>query len=342
MLVDFLRAITPLQLAAVLSSLSPEDLANVRRSLRIKRTLDGSEESAAVLRSMVLMGVRKGWPGQFAESATAGPHATAMTVLGEDFDNPTEEETRRAIVAVLNEHGATLTCLWLAFLLSCEVRATPHIVKICSETPELDALINAEAPAESSATNFELLERERKDRSEQRASARELRRRKNESDNRSRANNKRFKRSRIAEPTSVENTTPTPSTDAPTDAPTPTKLTFPHLGRWPKADPHHELVGSVVNAYVSFTSNWAEGKVRPVVVLAVEPKRVIVKPLYSRPRHGAGLWRAIEIIDWQSAGLLRKSWAGDEVHCVKKTSEPHGRLSLADWNRVCRGEVNRE
>ena len=332
-----LRALTPGQLAEMISSLPDEDIEKIHRKLHLKRKLDGSEESATKLRTMLLMSTGKGWLTEFAEIVTCGPRATAMRVLGDKFANPDEEETRQAILSVLHQYGSALTGLWVALMLSHEARATPHIVRVCSEIAELDAFVSGDTPTRVNSPAIATQERERKDRSAQRSVKREQRRKKREADERSRSNNKRdARKSALVAPAMGDDPSPPPTAD---NAET-TKMCFPHLSRWPKADPHHELVGSVVNAYVPFTTSDDDGKVRPAVVLAVASRYLIVKPLYSKPRFGAGHWRAVEILDWRDAGLHHESWAGDEVHRVRTASAPYGRLSLTDWNRVCRGEVN--
>ena len=334
-LVEVVRVLTPSQIAELLSSLPTNELAKVRKKLRIKHDLDGSEAAAAKLRLMLLTGARQGWPTAFAEVVTERPRLTAMRVLGDRFDTPDEDDARRAIMAVVEEHGPTLASIWVALILSSKTAASTHILKVCSEIDTLEAIINGKTSEPKVHTAGTLRKIERKDRSEQRHTEREQRRKKRANDARSRSNNKRITRHN----SSIVEEVPTPPLGAANEIEQ-ERLAYPHLGRYPNADAVHEMVGLVVNTFILFTSSPAEGKFRPAVVLAVEPRRLIVKPLYSEPNFGAGHWRAIEIIDWYEAGLRKKSWAGDEIHRVRRASEPIGRLTLSDWNRVCRGEVN--
>ncbi|NBW91759.1 MAG: hypothetical protein EBR53_04790, partial [Actinobacteria bacterium] len=85
-----------------------------------------------------------------------------------------------------------------------------------------------------------------------------------------------------------------------------------------------------------------EGKVRPCVIVAVAPKYYIVRPIFSRASRYAGVWRAVQIYDWQQAGLDHESVVGHETQkiALDKIRSHIGELSLSDWNRICRGEVN--
>ena len=120
-------------------------------------------------------------------------------------------------------------------------------------------------------------------------------------------------------------------------------LVHPHIRPGQGISATHELVRSVVMTYIAFdkTNPAAEGKVRPCVVVAVGPRHFLVRPIYSNPYRFAGHWRSVRLNDWSEAGLTRQSFVGFNIHKVARTNlQLTGRLSVRDWNRICRGEVN--
>jgi len=123
------------------------------------------------------------------------------------------------------------------------------------------------------------------------------------------------------------------------------RLVHPHVRPGSGISASHELVGSVVVTYIAYdkTNPEEEGKVRPCVVVAVGPKHFLVRPIYSNPYKFAGHWRSVRLDDWKKAGLARQSFVGFNTHRVARTNlQLTGCLSVRDWNKVCRGEVNTE
>jgi hypothetical protein len=121
------------------------------------------------------------------------------------------------------------------------------------------------------------------------------------------------------------------------------KLQHGHLKRYLKASTSHAQTGQVNWGFISYGKNDPdEGKVRPCVIVAVAPRYYIVRPIFSRASRYAGVWRAVQIYDWQQAGLHHESVVGHETQkiALDKIRSHIGELSLSDWNRICRGEVN--
>ena len=121
------------------------------------------------------------------------------------------------------------------------------------------------------------------------------------------------------------------------------KLQHGHLKRYLKASTSHAQTGQVKWGFISYGKNDPdEGKVRPCVIVAVAPRYYIVRPIFSRASRYAGVWRAVQIYDWQQAGLDHESVVGHETQkiALDKIRSHIGELSLGDWNRICRGEVN--
>jgi len=101
-------------------------------------------------------------------------------------------------------------------------------------------------------------------------------------------------------------------------------------------------VGELYWAYIAWGPDQAQGKFRPVLVVGASSSKVWVRPCYSEDLV-AGRWRAVEILDWRPAGLTKGSYVSIGLVKLSRKSlrKQIGRMSLNDWNRVCRGEVHR-
>jgi hypothetical protein len=76
-------------------------------------------------------------------------------------------------------------------------------------------------------------------------------------------------------------------------------------------------------------------------VVASNSKYVWVRPIYTND-YTAGRWKAVEIFDWKQAGLDHSSYvASYDLRLSKHRCDvSNDRMTLNDWNRVCRGEVH--
>ena len=330
-----IRDMTPHEFAELLESLSEADAPKVSRLLRTRLARRGEMEPAAQkLRDKTVFGTVRMVPLGLAEIASEELDDRAREVLGERYADPSQQEVADLADIMSSEFGLPRTRLWFAYLVAIGVVATPHIEAVASGIDGLELRPEAPEPSSTSPTN-ETDQETREDRRRRRQAQREDRARTRKSNESSRANNRRFDRRRGTpdDPPVTEEITPAQTDTVPRE-----RRTHPRLARYPKADPRHELVGGIVIAWIRFTSEPDAGKNRPCVILAVEDRRMVVKPLYSHPRFGAGWWRAVEIMHWESAGLSRKSWAGDEIHTVRRFNDVVGHLHIDDWNRVCLGE----
>ncbi|MEY4392274.1 MAG: hypothetical protein RLZZ544_983 [Actinomycetota bacterium] len=332
-----IRDMTADEFAQVLESLSQEDATTVASLLRKRLARRGlPENSADSLRKKLLFSSKNHVPLAFAEIIGQDLGNRSKEILGTSYENPTADEVGMLTEVLTSEFGVARTRIWYGLLVAVGVKASTHIETVARSIPGLDL---APHPSEGapeipgSVTDPSLRERRR----ERRQISRDMRARKRDSDRLSRRNNRKFDDKPTGVPTAPMSSVPPETDTGPIDT---GRRVFPHLGRYPTADPHHDLVGAVVVAWIRFTTEPDTGKARPCVVLAVEPHRLVVKPLYSNPRFGAGFWRAIEIIDWSQAGLRNKSWAGDEIHTVRRHENTLGRLTDNDWNRICLGEPN--
>ena len=333
-----MRAMTGDEFAQLLESLSEEDARAVSARLRARVAARGAPETnGAKLRTKAVFGTKQMIPLGISEIAAEQLDERAREVLGENYEDPSLEQVAQIAEVMCSEFGLPRTRLWFASLVARGVKASPHIESVAAGIDGLGLKPETPTPSTTFVSN-EPDNETRESRRNRRREQREERARLRETAESSRRNNRRFRSRRDApgtagDPAETHEQTTVPAQPVPRE-----RRVHPRLGRYPKADPRHELVGGIIIAWIRFTSEPDTGKHRPCVILAVEDRRMVVKPLYSHPRYGAGFWRAVEIMHWETAGLNHKSWAGDEIHTVRRFNDVIGRLHVDDWNRICLGE----
>jgi hypothetical protein len=116
-------------------------------------------------------------------------------------------------------------------------------------------------------------------------------------------------------------------------------MTHPHLPRG--AGRLEYPVGRVTVTRVSWGGSPECGKERPALIIGASGDRLWIRPIYTND-YKAGLWRSVVIDDWKRAGLKRQCYVSVDVLEVRRHQcGPVGnKLSVHDWNRVCRGEVH--
>jgi hypothetical protein len=100
-------------------------------------------------------------------------------------------------------------------------------------------------------------------------------------------------------------------------------------------------VAGVVFAWVPFDAvdparPDADGKVRPCVVIAGSPARLLVRPGYSEGGVKSRDWKSVPIRHWRRSGFDQPTWIGTEVLAVQRQPDqaPVGWLSPEDWNSL--------
>lgn len=265
-------------------------------------------------------------------------------VLGESFEDPSSKSIRKLTQILLDEFGSLKTKVYYAGSIDGQAKATPFLLKELAQRPELriDLFLHDETPAEEQtprpAPSTELKQSrkdrrasEKEDRSEQRRQVLLTRQadKKRIADQQEKLKNNVTV---IASPIQV----PEASIEI-------SKLEHRHLTRYVRAQTTHDLVGQVFWGFISYGKDDPElGKVRPCVIVAVAPKYFIVRPVFSRASRYAGSWRAVLIENWQDAGLDHESLVGHDTQKISKNKivSRIGSLTIHDWNRICRGEVN--
>jgi len=266
--------------------------------------------------------------------------------LGEHFENPSARRIRELTDILLAEFGPIRTKLFYADAIDGLAKAKPHLLKEIASRPELaiDLFVHDESPLEASESRPAPTEERKVSRKEKRKSDKVARAllRKQESDARVIEKQRLLEKKRITEAESTTDRTDSDIADNVNQIAV-SKLQHGHLKRYLKASTSHSQTGQVKWGFISYGKNDPdEGKVRPCVIVAVAPRYYIVRPIFSRASRYAGVWRAVQIYDWQQAGLHHESVVGHETQkiALDKIRSHIGELSLSDWNRICRGEVN--
>ena len=266
--------------------------------------------------------------------------------LGENFENPSARRISELTDILLAEFGPIRTKLFYADAIDGLAKAKPHLLKEIASRPELaiDLFVHDESPLEAPESRPAPTEERKVSRKEKRKSDKVARAllRKQETDARVIEKQRLLEKKRITEAESIADRTVSDTAEDVSQIAV-SKLQHGHLKRYLKASTSHAQTGQVKWGFISYGKNDPdEGKVRPCVIVAVAPRYYIVRPIFSRASRYAGVWRAVQIYDWQQAGLDHESVVGHETQkiALDKIRSHIGELSLSDWNRICRGEVN--
>lgn len=267
-------------------------------------------------------------------------------ILGEHFENPSARKISELTEILLAEFGPIRTKLFYADAIDGMAKAKPHLLREIASRPELaiDLFVHDESPLEAPESRPAPTEERKVSRKEKRRSDKVARAllRKQETDARVIEKQRLLDKKRVAE---IESTAERTVSDIAEDVSqiAVSKLQHGHLKRYLKASTSHAQTGQLKWGFISYGKNDPdEGKVRPCVIVAVAPRYYIVRPIFSRASKYAGVWRAVQIYDWLQAGLDHESVVGHETQkiALDKIRSHIGELSLSDWNRICRGEVN--
>jgi hypothetical protein len=266
--------------------------------------------------------------------------------LGENFENPSARRISELTDILLAEFGPLRTKLFYADAIDGLAKAKPHLLKEIASRPELaiDLFVHDESPLEAPESRPAPTEERKESRKEKRKSDKVARAllRKQETDARLIEKQRLLDKKRVPEVGDTADRTDSGIT-VDVNQIAVSKLQHGHLKRYLKASTSHAQTGQVKWGFISYGKNDPdEGKVRPCVIVAVAPRYYIVRPIFSRASRYAGVWRAVQIYDWQQAGLDHESVVGHETQkiALDKIRSHIGELSLGDWNRICRGEVN--
>ena len=327
----------PSQLAAMFTAGDKSLLRDVAK--RVHLSFSGhevtEEQATAVLKACIAL--RNGeYLLKLVFGLTEPVSETAEKLLGGAFSEPTQDDLDGLTPKLVRRHGRLLTMLYYVRVIAGDNYASSMLEQYF----EPDGLFEIKADDSKPIPLPKPKPRAADPATKERRKQRKTQRKKQVAVVKSTGRKKRAKeRPKVK----VKPTPKALSKPEPKQAIEQSRLEYPHIRSGQGISATHELVGSVVMTYIAYdkTNPAAEGKVRPCVVIAVGPRHFLVRPIYSNPYKFAGHWRSVRLDDWKKAGLTRQSFVGSNIHKVARTNlQLTGCLSVRDWNRVCRGEVN--
>ena len=335
-------------LRELLNELSQRDIHIVTSCIHIRSFSAGriTLQQTELIRSAALKLFAAGAVSLVCHVLVKEVNARTEVLLGDNYDNPTARQVRKLTKTLLEEFGPIKTKVFYGGAIDGEVPASRHLLKELSTRTELEIelYVYDDSRVKFSESKPAPTEKIKHSRRERRRTARDSRAARRAHEEVSRRQEKQLRASRSKFPASITSSNDESNDDVAEATSVPVvKLRHPHLSRYRRASTDHPDVGSVKTAFVSYgKEDPSEGKFRPCVIVAVGPHYCIVRPIYSHVSPFAGRWKAVVLDDWKDAGLDHESVVGHKTHKVKR--EKFGRhigvLTLRDWNRVCRGEVN--
>jgi hypothetical protein len=336
-----LRSATPAQAAAMLKN---GDQTRIRKiSRRLGRPLTNrspTDEEVTWLTKGCAAMPNPEYLANLVYEMTRPASASAEELLGEAYDEPTESDLDRVTPVLVKRHGRLLTMLYYAWVIFGENHAAPLLEQYFGSDALFEIAEDDSAPIPRPANKTKSVDKEKKARRKQR-------RLENQKRSAEKAQNVERKRpaKRKSEPKTKSVAPAVNSHRAPDKSRAiPVKrLEHPHIRPDKGFSTSHKLVGSVVTAFIPYDPKnpRGDGKTRPCVVIAAGTQKLLVRPVFSKPRRYARGWKAVRIEDYVAANLDHSSFVSPERFVVSGAKAALvGRLSTRDWNRLCRGEVN--
>lgn len=334
-----LRGATPSQLVEMFINGDRSHIRLVANRVRLKYLGDKTTEAQAmqILKACIHL-PNDEYLANLAHAITKPMANTAEELLGDSFDEPTQDDLDGLTPKLVRKHGRLLTMLYYAHVIAGDNYASSMLEQYFAPNGLFDVKLDDSKPISLPKPKTRVADPAIKGLREQR----KTQRKKRIAVVKPAVQSKRVKEKPKVHAKSTRTVLSKPEPEKVIEQP---RLEHPHIRSGRGFSATDELVGSVVMAYIAYdkTNPAAEGKVRPCVVVAVGPKQFLVRPIYSNPYKFAGHWRSVRLDDWKEAGLLRQSFVGLNIHKVARTNlQLTGRLTVRDWNRVCRGEVNPE
>ena len=332
-----LRMATPSQLVTMFEAGDKSRLRDVAKRVHLKYSGNEVTEEQATGILKACLALRHGEHLLKLVFALSDPVAdTAEKLLGDAFEDPTQDDLDGLTPKLVRQHGRLLTMLYYARIVASNNTASAKLATYFDTDGLFDVKADDSKPIPLPKPKLRSVDNAKKELRKQRKSKR--------------------KRPVVAvKPTARKKhikVKPKPEAKLTAKAARkpeslkviePKRLVHPHITPGKGVSSSDKSVSSVVMAHIPYKPKdpAGEGKLRPCVVIAAGENFLLVRPIYSNPRRYAQHWRSVRLQEWQVAGLERQSYVSIQRHMVlRRKSSPIGRLSTRDWNRVCRGEVN--
>ncbi len=261
---------------------------------------------------------------------------TAEELLGASFDEPTQADLDGLTPKLVEKHGRLMTMLYYAHVIAAGNHASSMLEQYFVPNGLFEVKEDAPKPILLPKPKVRSVD----------GAKRELRKQRKDKRKKPFVAAKPAAQKKLVKAKPKSEAKPiakTPAKSEPRKAIEQRRLVHPHITPGKGVSPADMSVGSVVMAYIPYKPQdpAGEGKLRPCVVIAAGPAFLLVRPIYSNPRRYAQHWRSVRLEEWRLAGLERLSYVSIQRHMVlRRRSSQIGELSIRDWNRICRGEVN--
>jgi hypothetical protein len=337
-----LRSATPAQVVAMFKDGDHARIREVAKRLR-RPIASGSptvEEANWLLQGCLVM-PRAEYLANLVKALTLPVSVSAEELLGEAYDEPTESDLDRITPVLVRRHGRLLTMLYFGWVILGKNHAAPLLEQYFGPDALFEIAEHDSAPMSRPKREPKPVDNDKKARRKQRR----LEDQKRSATNAKNAvrNPKVKNRPKTRPATPLVPVVQPQHSRAKAGAIAVKRLEHPHVKAGKGFSTSHELVGSVVTAFIPYDPKnpKGDGKTRPCIVIAGGTQRLLVRPVYSEPRTYAQRWKAVRVEDWKAANLDHSSYVSPDRHVVSRVkSALVGRLSIRDWNRLCRGEVN--
>jgi hypothetical protein len=290
-----------------------------------------------------------------ADAVTNDCLEEAEAILGDSWDDPTEEELVDLVEQLLDHHPAPVVATLLAAVVASEANAAAIAEGLLDKDPRLaiadipDDTPPSTSGASPAARRREASPEQREARRARKEAERERKRKRTHHANRVEAARRAAQKEakKAAEPAPVEE--PVVAAEA---APVRVARPEPEVvqGRREPAltpderavfDIEDPLCGSVVSAEIVFDHKdphppELDRKRRPCVVVAVSAFELLVRAGYSEGSVEGRTGNSHPLRDWKAAKLDGPSWIEERTRRVARSeaSPPIGRLSDRDWNAL--------
>lgn len=329
------------------AALQVVDVADIKSLVRESPELSHVLHAAVKLSPPALERMPKPWIAlkradmsaqlELAHALTEDVLEATRDALGDAADEPTVEQLREVLDALIERFGAVRVTLLLAVVAAGAGPAADACDEVL-DTDERLALDEAAPARPVASTPAKQVAPEVKDQRKARREEQKAAKAKKVADA---ARAKEALRERIRERSAA---------DAPAEQPTPTVVREVIVApRAPAVTPSearrfdidHALVMAVVIATVRFYGRdpdhpELDRKQRPCVVVGVAKDALLVRPGYSDGGMQSRQWQSHQLRDWSQAGLDGPTWIETKSHIVRRNeaSEPLGYLTVHDWNAL--------
>lgn len=279
-----------------------------------------------------------------AQALMADAQEQVMDELGDDAGDPTLEQLRDAVDAVIEATGPRLLALLLTVAVQQDWPAAPH----CRELLDTDPRFAPDALEGTPDEPVEARPVPRRPRADEETRARRAERRRQQREARKAPIERpRYRRQapRGRDDVDRHGTDETPVEEATSGVlvnGTPLSVgvgrsTVRLVGHYQDVRYDDPMVGRLVLAPITFVGPVDGVKDRPCVVVAASGRRhLVVRTCYSKGGRRGDDWRSVPITDLDAAGLDGPTSVSDEERLIARheVRGEFGRLSDFDWNQL--------